>query len=240
MIELRNIDVFKRSVDAISSFIDEANFRFNDNGITVRAVDPSQIVLVDYAIDKKAFASYEIEPCYVGISVAELSKILGRSMPNDRMLLDVTDNDITIKLEGEFSRSFKLPLIDVPDTEIDTPKASFDAKVEIGGKIIKECVKDAGLFDTAVIVKVKNGSFMMEAKGAAGMMNTAAKKGRHIEIKSNSEAVAKYSLSFLSNIVKEVGNDDKVSFEFKTDSPMHISYNIGSSNIQFYLAPMTF
>jgi len=78
MIELRNLDPWRKAVDTISSFISEGNFRFSPNGIQFKAIDPSQVVMVDYAIDKKAFSQYDIEPNLVGLDVVEFSRILSR------------------------------------------------------------------------------------------------------------------------------------------------------------------
>jgi len=47
MIELKKTDFFGRALEAISSFIPEGNFRFSDKGVSFKAIDPSQVVLVD-------------------------------------------------------------------------------------------------------------------------------------------------------------------------------------------------
>ncbi|MBU0636416.1 hypothetical protein KKE06_05305, partial [Candidatus Micrarchaeota archaeon] len=49
---------------------------------------------------------------------------------------------------------------------------------------------------------------------------------------------AKFSLNFLQNIVREAENEKKVSLELRNDAPMKISYPIGDTTIQFYLAHM--
>ena len=58
MIELRNIGFLKNAMEAISVFIPEGNFRFAPEGIYFKAIDPSQVLLVDYFIDKKLFDVY--------------------------------------------------------------------------------------------------------------------------------------------------------------------------------------
>ncbi|MBT4870737.1 MAG: hypothetical protein HON47_04135, partial [Candidatus Diapherotrites archaeon] len=58
MIELKSTDFFGRALEAISSFIPEGNFRFAEKGVSFKAIDPSQVVLVDYFVDKKVFDKY--------------------------------------------------------------------------------------------------------------------------------------------------------------------------------------
>ncbi|MEK6970631.1 MAG: hypothetical protein AABW68_02960 [archaeon] len=240
MIETQDIASFKRTIDAISSFISEGNFRFGEKGISLRAVDPSQIVLVDCFIEKNAFSSYDLEPTYVGVDVVELSRMLARSLVNDRLVLDVDENELSLELEGDFSRKFHLPLIDVTEGEKDLklPSQNFDAKVEINARLLKESLKDALLFGSTVLVSVKDGKFWIEAKGSQGNLKTVSRQGTLIAVKGSGVVTSKYSLNFLSTIVKEADPDSMVLLEFKSDAPMRITYSIGKSKMQYYLAHM--
>lgn len=240
MIVTQDVGSFKHTIDAIASFISEGNFRFSDKGISLRAVDPSQIVLVDCFIEKSAFQEYDLEPTYVGLDVIELARMLARSLPNDKLVLHVDESELTLMLDGDFSRKFHLPLIDVSDSEkeLKLPPQNFDARVEVNAKLLKEALKDAQIFGSAVTLRVKDKQFGIEAKGSPGMLKTISKQSNLIAVKSDTEAVSKYSLNFLSNVVKEADNDSMVLLEFKSDAPMRITYSIGKSKMQYYLAHM--
>ena len=239
MIELKKVELWKRSVEAISSFISEGNFRFNEKGIQFRAIDPSQVVLVNYEMNKNVFDKYEIEPTFVGVDLGELSKIMSRVLPNDKLVMDLTDSELLIKLEGDLSRSFRLPLIDVSEEDITMPLHKYAAKIEINSRILKEALKDASLFGSSVILRLKGGQFLIEARGSAGSLNISSKESKAISVTGNNkEIVSKYSLNYLMNIVKESDNEKKVVLEMKTDTPIKVSYKIGDSEIQFYLAHM--
>ncbi|MBU2099684.1 hypothetical protein KKB11_00450 [Candidatus Micrarchaeota archaeon] len=237
-IELKKTDSWAKAINAISTFISEGNFRFNDSGISFKAIDPSQIVLVDYSIAKSSFDKYAIEPTYVGVDLVELNKIMSRILQNDRMTLDLTENEMSIHFQGELSRSFRLPLIDVSEQEINVPSTKFDATVEINARMFKESLKDAALFGSSVVLRAKANQFMIEARGSSGTLKTVAKEAKNVIVKTNSEVVSKYSLNFLSNIVKEADPDSKIKLELKGDAPMKVSYSIGGSTIQFHLAHM--
>ena len=238
MIELKDTDFLKSSIEAISSFIPEGNLRFNEKGIHFRAIDPSQIVLVDYLIEKNIFDSFDIEPSFVGINLTELNKIVARAMPKDKVKLDLTDSEFKIDFEGELNRSFKLPLIDVPDEDLKLPEVTYDASIEINAKLFKEALKDASLFSSSIVLKLKDGNFLLESKGTSGTANANAANTKRIKINFRKEVVSKYSLSYLQNIVKEANPDSSILIELKSDSPMKVSYKIGKSEIRFYLAHM--
>ncbi len=238
VIELKNVEYLSKAIDAISSFISEGNFRFSDSGLSFKAVDPSQIVLVNFFMDKKHFEKYSIEPTLIGVDVVELSKILARGMPSDKLLIDLTDSEMILKLEGAISRSFSLPLIDVSDVEVNIPKAAVDASVEINGRIFKESLKDAFLFGSSVVLRVNGNELFIEARGSPGTLKSIAKQTKQISVNCKAEVVSKYSLNFLQNIVKEANPDKKILLELKSDAPMKVSYKIGPSPIEFHLAHM--
>jgi proliferating cell nuclear antigen len=236
MIVLKNTEFFKKAIEAISSFVPEGNIRFSDKGIFFKAVDPSQVVLIDYFIDKKLFDDYLIEPNFVGVDMVEFNKILQRALPKDKLSIDVSDAELKIKMESDLKRSFRLPLIDIGGEEAKTPQIKYSSKIIIGSVSLKEMLRDAKLFGSSVIIKITSGKFFVEARGSQGTMDSEATSVSKIESLENIHS--KFSLSFFQTIINEADQSEKITLELKNDSPMRISYNIGQSNITFYLAHM--
>ncbi|MBN2126883.1 MAG: hypothetical protein JW703_00655 [Candidatus Diapherotrites archaeon] len=237
MIELNNVQVFQRSIEALNAFISEGNFRFSMDGLKFKALDPSQIVLVDYELKKSFFDKYEIEPTLVGIDLTELNKIMNRAQLADKLSIDLTDSEMQLVLDGDLKRAFKLPLIDLNDEEVKAPRYVFDAVVKINARMLKEALKDASLFSSSVVLKVSKGKFVIESGGVSGNLAINAKT-KGISIESKAEVVSKYSLNFLQNIVKAADNESDITLELKSDTALKASYDIGSNKIQFYLAHM--
>ncbi|MCR4335673.1 MAG: proliferating cell nuclear antigen (pcna) [archaeon] len=238
MIELNKVDFLKSGIEAIASFIPEGNFRFNDKGIHLRAIDPSQIVLVDYSIDKSVFDSFSIEPSFVGINLTELNKIISRAMQTDKIIIDLNDSEFKIDFKGELDRSFTLPLIDVSEEDLKLPESEYDAVVEINAKILKEALKDTSLFSSSIVLKVDNGKFFLESQGTAGKVRADSAHAKKVKVKSSAKVTSKYSLTYLQNIVKEADPESIIKLELKSDSAMKVSFSIGKSEIKFYLAHM--
>ncbi len=238
VIELRNISPLQRAIGAVSPFISEGNVRFNSQGIFLRETDSSQIVLVDLFFPKGFFSKFAVEPAFVGVDISELNRILQRSQQNDFLSIDLKDSELVLGFEGDVSRRFHLPLIDVPKDEPSLPTAKFDAVVQVSARVFKEALKDAALFGSSVVLRSKDQSFVVESKGNQGLLRSTATQSGVVSVKSSSEVVGKFNLTFLQNIVKEAENEKRITLELKTDSPMKISYQIGEIGIQFYLAHM--
>ena len=236
MIESRQSDFFRSAVESISSFVPEGNFRFSDKGVFFKSIDPSQVVLVDFFVDKKYFDKYAIEPNFVGVDLVELNKILQRALPSDKLILSISDSEMKIAFESQLKRNFRLPLIDVSSDEVKTPSINYDAKIEISASSLKEILKDASLFGSSIILKINNGKFFIESRGSNGVMGADASKVSNIS--SKSDVNAKFSLSFFQNIIKQAPLDNQVTIELKNDSAMRVTYTIGPSKMVFYLAHM--
>jgi len=238
MIKLSDYSFLKSGIEAISAFIPEGNFRFNDEGIHFRAIDPSQIVLIDYHIETKVFDSFEVEPSFVGINLTEFNKIISRAMQGDKVVMDLSDSEFKVDFEGELERSFTLPLIDVSEEDLKLPTTEYDVSVEINSKIFREALKDASLFSSSILLKIKDGKFILESKGTSGKVISNSANAKDVKVTSSGDVVSKYSLTYLQNIVKEADSESNLLIEFKNDAPMKVSFDIGKSKIKFYLAHM--
>src|SRR3990167_596078 len=95
---LRHISFFLKG---FFSLISEGNLRFSDKGIGFKAIDPSQIVLVDFFLDKKNFEKYEVEPSLIGVDLAELNKIMQRASTEDRLSMELSESELNLNLEGD-------------------------------------------------------------------------------------------------------------------------------------------
>ncbi|MEM1643200.1 MAG: hypothetical protein QXS70_02230 [Desulfurococcaceae archaeon] len=53
--------VWKYAIASISNIIEEASFIINSEGLKLRSLDPSKVVLVDYTIPHTGFEEFEVE-----------------------------------------------------------------------------------------------------------------------------------------------------------------------------------
>jgi len=238
LIKLSKVAPFQNAIRAISNFISEGNFRFNDNGISFKAIDPSQIVLVHYEAPKSFFESFDVEPSFVGIDLDEFNKVMRRASPHDSVEMDLNDTHLAISLKGDLDRNFRLSLIDISDDEAEIPQQEYDVKIEARAHILQEALKDAALFGSSVVFKVEKGKLLIEARGSQGTLKTEAKQNASLKVKAKKDVVSKYSLNFLENIVKEADPNSIITLELKSEAPMRISYAIEDTTIQFHLAHM--
>lgn len=238
LIELKDVESFRKSISAISSFIPEGNLRFNDSGIHLRGVDPSQVVLVDFSMGPECFRKFKVESGLVGVDLTELNKIISRVQSHEALTIDLDESELRISVLSEFEKNFSLPLIDSSREEVSLPKLKPEASVEINARVFKELLKDASVFGSLVVFKVHKNSFFAEAKGSHGSMSGVSKESKSVKVSSTADINAKFSLNFLQNIVKEVEPEQKILLELKSDAPLKVSFNIGQNHFEFFVAHM--
>ncbi len=240
-IVLKEPAALAKAIGSIAGFISEGNFRFSMDGLYFKGTDPSQILLVDYAIPKKVFAAYDVEPSFVGLDLVEMGKILARLNAGDELAMELESNELVLRLEGEYVRRFQLPLLDLHEEDVRLPQVEYETTIEVNGKTLKDILKDASLFGASVTLTAKSGQLTIESKNTQGQLKTTLKNNKLCAIamsKEGKETTVKFSLNYLQNLVKEADADKKITLELKTDQPMRVSYPLGATKMQCYLAHM--
>ena len=153
-------DEAKSFVEFVKSaqVIEEAVFRVNDDGLFMRSMDPSRVALLDLNIprdDFEEFQVYEESTEYVlGLSMDNLYKFLRRGNKSDSLALKINEGDpssdghsstLKIRFEGDYVKTFEVPLRDVDIDEQEMPDLHHTVSMNISADIIQESVKDAGL-----------------------------------------------------------------------------------------------
>ncbi len=237
--KLTDAKVFKDCVDAIVTLIDEGEFSATKEGITLRAMDPSQIAMVDFELPRKAFEKYELKgDLKIGLNLADLSRIMSRVRAGESLTLKLDDSASRLLLifKGKSTRRFNLPLIDVPASATKVPSIDFDAEIKISGGVLKESLKDASLVSSHVTLLADGKGFEIRARGDKEAV-VEFSKDVLLEHTVNKEAKAMFPLEYLNDLLKAVDSNGIVVLNLKTDAPLKVDYRIADARVTYYLAP---
>lgn len=241
-IVLEDASLFKRCIDAIAVLIGEAEFIIDKDALTLKATDPSQISMVDFRLDKKAFKEYKVDATTkIGVDLAYLSQLMARAKAEDTLQLSLDESNSRLKIVfvGGNKRSFSIPLIDVSTAELPSPKIDFDAEVKLKADVLQHGLKDASLIASHITMGVDSEKFYINASSSKGELNneTTKKDKSLIELKPKKECRSVFPLDYLANMFKGASSDTDVTLYLKTNSPVKILYNLGEAEIAYFLAP---
>ena len=227
---------WKNSIDAIAALIDEGTLQIDEKGIKLRAMDPSQIALVDLELPSSSFEEYKVEkPVNIGIDFTELSKITKRSRAEDKIELSL-ENRLKMVFKGETTRSFSLAIIESTSSPPKEPNIEFTADVKIGANMLKEALKDAELVSNHVVIKLNDG-FGIKADGDAGSVDIKFQEENILGMNVKEEVRAVFALDHLNNLLKASDPQSIILIKMRTDAPLSIEYAIGDGRVIYYLAP---
>jgi proliferating cell nuclear antigen len=239
-IQVEDARFWKGCVDAIVNLIEEGAFEVNQNGIYLKAMDPSQIAMVNFAIPKSAFASYKVDSAIrIGLNFGDLDKILARTRGKERLTMGMEENRLTLEFKEQSKRSFKVPLVEVTTTVQKEPKIDYDAVIKINGGQFKEILRDAALLSSHIVLEANDKGFFVEVHGDSGDLKVESEKTNEATLDMNlkKQARATFPLQFLDDIVKACPDNGIVTLNLKTNAPIKVEYPIGDAYLIYYLAP---
>ncbi|RLI91313.1 MAG: proliferating cell nuclear antigen (pcna) [Candidatus Altiarchaeales archaeon] len=228
---------WRNSIEAIAALIDEGTLQIEKDGLKLRAMDPSQIALVDLELPASAFDKYEVEePTSIGIDFSELSKITKRSRAEDKIELSLEENRLKMVFMGETNRRFNLGIIESTSSPPREPSVDFTSEIKIGANILKEALKDAELISNHVAILANDG-FSITAQGDTGSaeIKFPAENIMGLSVKEKSRSV--FALDQLNNLLKASDQTSIIILKLKTDAPLRLEYAIGDGRVVYYLAP---
>ena len=234
-------DTLGAALDSVSVLVDECKVRLEADGLTIRAVDPANVGMVDLELSAAAFESYETDGGVIGVNLDRLADIVGMGDADQlvHLELDEETRKLHISLDG---LEYTLALID-PDSirqEPDLPELDLSAEVVIEGRDIDRAVTAADMVSDhiALGVDADDEEFYVDAEGDTDDVHLELGREDLIAL-TPGEARSLFSLDYLDDMNKAISSDAEVTMELGEEFPvkMHFGYAEGDGHVTFMLAP---
>ncbi len=234
-------ETLKTALDSVSVLVDECKIHLDEDGISIRAVDPANVGMVDLSLDAVAFESYEADGGLIGVNLTRLEDIAG--MADSGQLIELELDEETRKLHIQIDGlEYTLALID-PDSirqEPDIPDLDLPAEVVIEGKDIDRAVKAADMVSDhiALGVDAADEQFYVQAAGDTDDVHLELDEEDLIDLQPG-DAESLFSLDYLKDMNKAIANDGEVTMELGEEFPVKLHFDIaeGNGSVTFMLAP---
>ena len=236
--------VWKTCIGAMVNLIEEAAFKFTEEGVRMKAMDPSHVALVDFELPAQAFGEYRVkQPKVLGINLTEMNKIMARAKAEDELIIELDEekNRLALTFKGASTRKFSLPLIDVSEAELPEPKLQFTATADVAAGVIQDGLKDAEIVGDNVKFELNEDGFFLFAESEKGTTELNVHKGDvalpRLNVKQASHAM--YNIKYLSDIAKAASSSETITINLGMDLPIQLDFPIaeGKGKLRFLLAP---
>jgi proliferating cell nuclear antigen len=232
-------EVLKGIIDVTSPLVSEVKFNINPKGISLRAVDPAHVAMINLEIDKKAFEEYKADDMELGIDMDKLAGIMRLSTSGDLVYLEYDEkaNRLIIKI-GNLER--KMSLIDtagMPDPKM--PSLDLPAKAIINASEINRGVRASEAVSDHLAVIVNKENFELFAEGDTDTVNLKLPKDLLVELVAKGNYKSLFSIDYFSNMIKPLKGEEPVTIYLGNDNPVKVEFDIADKkgHVKYLLAP---
>jgi len=234
-------DTLQETLDSVSVLVDECKIHLDEDGLSIRAVDPANVGMVDLDLGAAAFESYEADGGLIGVNLSRLEDIAGMADAGQlvQLELDEETRKLHIQIDG---LEYTLALID-PDSirqEPDIPDLDLPAHVVIEGRDIDRAVTAADMVSDHIALGVETADelFYVDAEGDTDDVHLELTRDQLIDLEAG-DAHSLFSLDYLKDMNKAIPKDAEVELELGDEYPVKLHFDIAEAQgrVTYMLAP---
>ena len=234
LIKLDNPMLMSKAIELISELVTEVRIKVNDSGLSITAIDPANVAMVDFKLPRSFFSRFETDKEILGVNLDNLRQILKRCSSGSSLILERKENLLSIQIQDRIKRNFTLSLIEIESDDKEMPNLEYSSKIEIDSVDLIASIEDCAVVADACSFIIKDGKFIIEAKG----LNSARSEFSGDEAKIEAEnCKSRYSLEYLQKFMKGAKLCDKTILNFADDHPLKLFFKTEHLELTFILAP---
>ncbi|HUW42639.1 MAG TPA: proliferating cell nuclear antigen (pcna), partial [Thermoplasmata archaeon] len=232
-------DTLKELVTIVSTLVDEAKFMITADGISLRAVDPAHVAMVNLKLNKEAFEEYKADESELGIDVAKLEQFLRLAKAGD--IIDIVNDEEKRRLNVAVGNTTKrMSLIDTTGmSEPKLPNLNLPAKVSLKIDDISQGIKASESVSDHIALNVTSDSFEMICEGDTDQVQLKLAKDKLLELECEGKVRSLFPLEYFSNMMRAIPSQAKITLNLGNDYPVKIEFKIadGNGDVTYLLAP---
>ena len=241
-------EVLKGIIDVTNPLVNEVKFNISPKGISLRAVDPAHVAMVDLQVKNDAFEEFKASEMELGIDMDKLSSIMRLSNIGDMVNIEYDEdtNRLIIKI-GNIVR--KMGLIDtagMPDPKM--PNLNLPAKVVLKASELLKGVRASEItrgvrasesVSDHLALTANKDNFELFAEGDTDTVNLKLPKDLLNELTTNTKCKSLFSIDYFSNMIKPVHGENPITMMIGNDNPIRVEFDIAENkgHVTYLLAP---
>lgn len=225
----------------VHALVDECKLHVDEDGITVTAVDPANVGMVDLDLPAEVFETYEADAHTIGVPLERFLDTVSLFTDNEspaRIMLEEETRQLRLESGG---LDCTLSLLD-PDSirkEPEIPDLQLTASVTVPGETFSRAVSACNMVaDHLVLGADEGGDFYVNAEGDTDDVHVTMDEDEIIEIDTG-DANSLFSIEYLRDMERAIPSEMPVTVEIGPEFPVIITYGVvdEQARIQYVLAP---
>jgi proliferating cell nuclear antigen len=232
-------DIIKGIIDVTSPLVNEAKFNITSKGISIRAVDPAHVAMVDLELKSTAFEEYKADDMELGIDLDKLNGIMKLANTGDSISMeyDEDSNRLIVRIGNLVRRMGLIDTAGMPDSKV--PHLDLPAKAVVKASELSKGVRASEAVSDHLALSVDKDSFELFAEGDTDTVNLKLPKSLLLELHSPGKFKSLFSIDYFSNMIKPVKSDDPISINIGNDNPIRVDFDFADKHghVTYLLAP---
>ena len=226
------------SVKAMTAVIEESIFKIDSTGMSSTAVDPANACMCDMVISEGAFIEFDCTETEIGIDLQRFIEILGMAESGGEINLsmDADTHQLVVDMGG---LSYNMSLLDPTSIRKspNVPELGLPAEIKLHGSEFKRAVKAASMTGDNMTIGIDGSTVYMEANGDSDVVRLDITEEDLISLRP-ADVSGTYSLDYLTDIGKGIGNASEITINLGRDLPVVIDFSpYPRCDVTYVLAP---
>jgi proliferating cell nuclear antigen len=231
--------VLKAVIDATATLVDEVKLHITSEGISLKAVDPAHVAMVDLSLGSKAFAEYKASDLELGLDLDKFKEILKLAGNEDTIGLEYKEdqNKLIVNVGNLVRRMSLNDTAGIPDPKV--PNLNLPNKVKVRASELGQGIKASESVSDHIALVCDDGAFELIAEGDTDSVNLKLTKNQLVELKASERTKSLFSLDYFSNMVKAANGTNEISLALGSDYPVRVEFDFadGHGHVTYLLAP---
>lgn len=232
-------EVLKEVVDVVSTLVDEAKFNVGKESITIKAVDPAHVAMLDLSLDRGAFESFKADETELGIDMDKMKEILRLAKAGEVIAINHDeDKNRLIVTVGNTTR--RMALVDTAGmSDPKVPSLNLPAKVVVRTDELRQAIRASESVSDHIALKASAEGFEIVSEGDTDTVSHMVPKDMLEELQAKDAVRSLFPLDYFSNMVKAISSAPTVALYLGTDYPVKMEFKIaaGKGEVKYLLAP---
>jgi len=231
----------------VEKLIDVVSLILTSAGISLRAMDPSYVAMVELRLSEKSFQeySYNGEPTKVRVNLKDFIKIL-KNFDKDTEKVSLCIDEAGITIHSENTVMTYKPLSEDEEEELSTPNLEATTKVILNTKEIRDTINIMTKIGDYTEIEIKDSDIIFHTSGDLGEYSHSLSRTVYTQARGNEKTI--FSIEYLNDIfptgstksktgLMKIIDDCEMNF-FGSCMPLEITFHLWSdSMLHYFLAP---
>ena len=239
--------IFKKVIESIRELVTDVNMEVSQDGISLQALVASHVALVTFHLRADKFEEFHCTDSQVlGISIANLSKILKCADNDDRVTIDAENPASKVKFtfegrEDDKVSEFRLNLLSLDCEQLGIPDQEYTAVITMKSDEFSRICRELSQISDTLVLNVDSERIKFTVTGDIGDGDITIKHretGKNPTIIAATERVeCHYAMRYLNLFNKASTLAEEISLSVSGELPLIIYFDFQFGYLKYYLAP---